>query len=81
MTALTSIAELTLLYKLSDMTEPSLATSLLGMGLFKDHEFLKHTGNVCFVLCLLVVVPDYLHGLPGASQLLRVVAQSKSLTS
>lgn len=26
-------------------------------------------------------LPDYLHGLPGASQLLRVVVQSKSLTS
>lgn len=56
MIALPPLAELTLLCKLSDMTEPSLGTSLFGMGLFMDHVFLKHTWNTCFALCLLLMV-------------------------
>lgn len=56
MIVLPPLAELTLPYKLSDATEPSLDTSLLGVGLFVDHVLLKHTWNICFALCLLLMV-------------------------
>lgn len=49
-------AELTLsLCKLSDMTEPSLGTLLLGMVLSMGHVFLKGAWHICFAQYLLLM--------------------------
>lgn len=45
------------------------------MVLFTGRVFLKCAWRVCFAQCLLLLLPDYLHGLPGASPPLRMVAQ------
>lgn len=68
--------EMTLSFcKISDTTGTSLDVQLLRTVLFIGHVFLKHAWRVCFAQCLLLLLPDYLHGLSGASQLLRMAAQ------
>jgi len=75
--ALPHAAELTLsLCKLSDVTEPSLDAPLLGKVLFMGRVFLKRAWRICSAQCSLLMVAQFSAWLPGASQLLKAVAQS-----